>query len=60
MPVKPQPYIAKCPKCGYEKVVRHESDAISSFPMCPKCHIALKRTENGSWLSKLKLALNLK
>ena len=26
----------KCPKCGYTKTI-YQGDAITSFPICPKC-----------------------
>ena len=48
MPVVPAPFKFKCPKCGYSKVVRPESDDLNPidwFDICPKCKTKMKRKE---------------
>ena len=43
MPIKPKPYMLKCPSCRYIKVVDIKSDSISPMDMlaissqCPRC-----------------------
>lgn len=49
MPVKPQPFKYKCPKCGYSKIVRIKSDnigfedLINMDPTCPKCGTQMEK-----------------
>ena len=48
MPIAPKPFKYKCPKCGYSKVVRPESDDLNPidwFDICPKCKTKMKRKE---------------
>ena len=60
MPIKPKPYKLECPKCGYSKIVKPKSDALSpvdSIGICPKCNISMKKAEMSiidNLLSKLK------
>lgn len=53
MPIKPNPYKLVCPKCGYSKVVRVESDCLSPkdliamSPICPKCKEEMERKDTN-------------
>ena len=55
--IQPKPYSAKCPKCGYVKVVRQKSDVINPLEnKCPKCGSILVKTDD----IKDKIIANLK
>ncbi len=49
MPVAPRPYKLVCPKCGFTKIVRLESDALSGKDLlqlsvvCPRCGTAMNK-----------------
>ena len=51
--IKPKPYKLKCPSCGYSKVVKFKSDALSMEDMlkasttCAKCGKEMKRVRLG-------------
>ncbi|WP_434579793.1 hypothetical protein MLC52_07055 [Sulfurimonas sp. NW15] len=45
MPVRPEPIVEECPKCGYSRVVHLKSDAINPMEFtlqCPKCGAELE------------------
>lgn len=40
MPIKPEPFICRCPKCNWEIGIAPKSDALAPwehFSSCPKC-----------------------
>ncbi len=46
MPVPPQPFKVKCPKCEYSKVVHPKSDVIDPkdyLNVCPKCNVPMEK-----------------
>jgi predicted RNA-binding Zn-ribbon protein involved in translation (DUF1610 family) len=48
MAMRPRPFKEKCPKCGYSKIVRPESDVIDPRDydfFCPKCGAKMEREE---------------
>jgi len=48
MPIAPNPFKFKCSNCGYSKVVRPKSDALSPMDflnICPKCDSKMEREE---------------
>ena len=48
--IAPQPFKYKCPKCGYNKIVKPKSDVIDLVEMlniCPKCKSEMDRVELG-------------
>jgi len=53
MPIAPEPYKLKCPKCGHSKIVNLKSDAIKGkdilamSTICPKCNGKMERVSMG-------------
>jgi len=51
MPIPPKPYKLECPKCGYSKVVKIRSDALTPTDLlqmsstCPKCGSQMEKKE---------------
>ncbi len=53
MPIQPQPYRLKCPKCGYSKRVQLSGDCLPGTPSdmwaltrsCPMCKSTMEREE---------------
>ena len=48
MPIAPKPFKFQCPNCGYEKIVKLKSDALSPMDFmstCPKCKSQMNRKE---------------
>ena len=46
--IQPLPFKYKCPKCGYSKIVKPNSDAINPIEWnsrCPKCNSIMERVE---------------
>ena len=44
--IAPQPFKYKCPKCGFSKIVKPKSDALSPIDMmrtCSKCQSEMER-----------------
>jgi Zn finger protein HypA/HybF involved in hydrogenase expression len=53
MPIAPKPYKLKCQKCGYSKIVKIKSDALTPMDIlvmtttCSKCKAEMERVEMG-------------
>ena len=53
MPIAPKPYKLKCTECGYSKIVKIKSDALTPMDMlamstkCSKCEAEMERVEMG-------------
>lgn len=48
MPIKPKPFLAKCPKCGNTTMITPKSDVINPieiFPRCESCGEAMKKID---------------
>lgn len=46
--IQPRPFKFVCPQCGYSKVVKPKSDALSPLDMmniCPKCQTKMEHKE---------------
>lgn len=46
--IQTKPFKFECPKCGYSKVVKPKSDAMSPMDIrntCPKCNSKMQRKE---------------
>jgi Zn finger protein HypA/HybF involved in hydrogenase expression len=46
--IQPKPFKFLCKQCGYSKVIKPKSDALSPMDMiniCPKCKSTMKRKE---------------
>ena len=55
--IAPQPFKYKCPQCGYSKVVKPKSDALSPMEMlsiCPKCKVQMDRVELSGFFKILR------
>lgn len=47
--IKPEPYKLVCPKCGFSKIVKPQSDAFTSsdsLPFCSKCKTTMKEVRD--------------
>ena len=55
MPLPPKPFKYVCKNCGYKRIVRISSDALSPFDLlklnsiCPKCGKEMDREELSFW-----------
>lgn len=44
--IKPEPYRAKCQKCGHKKTIEQKSDVLNpTLWFCPKCGGNMEKTE---------------
>ncbi len=47
MSVEPQPYVVKCPKCGYTKLIKNYSDLLEPTQnICKRCNLSMLLTDN--------------